>query len=122
MPKYHWFPFLEETHLGIALALAVLRRRRGRDQRRVHHRAAAQQCAACLQVLGDGRKHGFRQIVPFEQVTEVEDRRLIGDRVAAKLQAAERAGGADWKACHRNTELPEVTSVGAADRAEALRG
>ena len=45
--------------------------------------------------VGDGREHGFRQIMPFEQVPEVEDRRFVGDRVAAELQATERAHGLD---------------------------
>ena len=51
--------------------LAVFRRRRCCDQRRVHDRAAAKECAARFQVLSDGREHGFRQVVPFEQMTEV---------------------------------------------------
>jgi hypothetical protein len=58
---------------------------RARNQCRVYDRAAAQQGAARLQVLSDGREHGFRQIVTFEQVTEVEDRRLVGNCIATEL-------------------------------------
>jgi hypothetical protein len=36
-----------------------------------HDRAAAKECAARFQVFSDGREHGFRQVVPFEQMTEV---------------------------------------------------
>ena len=39
----------------------------------------------------DSREDCLRQVVPLEQMAEVEDRRLVGDRVAAELQAAERA-------------------------------
>ena len=91
MPKYHWLPFFDERHLGIALAAVVLRRGRGRDQRRVHDRAAAQQLALRRQVLGDGCEDRLRQVVAFEQVAEVEDRRLVGDRVAAEFEPCECA-------------------------------
>ena len=46
-------------------------------------------------MLSDGREHGFRQIVTFEQVTEVEDRRLVGNCIATELEAAESAHGVD---------------------------
>src|SRR2546423_9302704 len=39
----------------------------------------------------DSRENRLRQVVRLEQMAEVEDRRLVGDRVAAELQPTERA-------------------------------
>jgi hypothetical protein len=75
--------------------LLVLGRRRGRDQRRIHDRAAAQHLALGLEVFGHGRKDRLRQSVALEQMAEIEDRRLVGNCIATELQAAERAHGVD---------------------------
>ena len=42
-------------------------------------------------MLGDRREHRLRQLVALEQMAEVEDRRLVGDRVAAEFETGERA-------------------------------
>lgn len=76
--------------LGIALARLVLDRGRSRDQRRVHDGAAAKQLALRREMLGHRREHGLRQVVALQQVAEIEDRRLVGDRVEAEFKPAER--------------------------------
>lgn len=43
-----------------------------------------------MPLLGDRREHRLRQVVAFQQMAEVEDRRLVGDVVAAKLEANAR--------------------------------
>ncbi len=82
MPKYHWFPFFDDDISGSRLLLLVLGRRRGRDQRRIHDRAAAQHLALGLEVFGHGRKDRLRQSVALEQMAEIEDRRLVRNGVA----------------------------------------
>ena len=42
-------------------------------------------------MFGDSREDCLRKVVPLEQMAEVEDRRLVRDRVAAEFQAGERA-------------------------------
>ena len=42
-------------------------------------------------MLCHSREDRLRQVVALEQMAEVEDRRLVGDRVAAEFEAAERA-------------------------------
>jgi hypothetical protein len=82
---------LRLAHLRVALVLFVLRRGRRRDQRRIHDRAAAQQRATRFQMLFHGREDRFRQIVAFEQMAEVEDRRLVGNGIAPEVEPRERA-------------------------------
>jgi len=82
---------LRRRHLGFALLLIVLRGGRRGDQRRVHDRAATQQFALRRQVLGDAFENRLREIVAFEQMAEVEDRRLVGNRVLAEFEPCERA-------------------------------
>jgi hypothetical protein len=53
--------------------------------------APAQQRTAGFQMLGYGRENRLRQVVGLEQVAEVQDRRLVGNGIAAELQAGERA-------------------------------
>jgi hypothetical protein len=44
-----------------------------------------------FEVSADGLENRLREIMGFKQMTKVEDRRLVGDRVTAKLQSSERA-------------------------------
>ena len=37
-------------------------------------------------MFGNALEDRLRQVVTFEQVTEIEDRRLIGDRIATEFQ------------------------------------
>ena len=40
-------------------------------------------------MLGDALEDRLRQLVAFQEVAEIEDRRLVGDRIAAEFEAAE---------------------------------
>src|SRR5215467_10467661 len=91
-------PLLRGAHLRITLARRVLGGRRGSNQGRVHDRAAAQQRTACFQMIRHRFKYRLRQRMRLEQVSEVQDRRLVGDRVAAQFKMAERAHRLDVKA------------------------
>src|SRR5690606_17247355 len=60
-------------HLGVTLALLVLRRARRADDRRVHNRALADLDAATGQVLVHGRQQLLAELVPLQQMTELAD-------------------------------------------------
>ena len=42
-------------------------------------------------MLCNGREDRLRQVMTLKQMAEIEDRGLVGDRVAAEFEAAERA-------------------------------
>ena len=84
-PEIPLVALLRLAHLGIALAIFVLGRRRGGDQRRVHDGSATQQRSLLFKVRADGIENRLREIMGFKQMAEVEDRRLVGDRVTAKF-------------------------------------
>ena len=67
-------------HLRVAGLGAVLRRRRCVEDGRVHDRACPQPQTLRRQVVGNLRQQRLAQLVPFQQVPEMEDRRLIGPR------------------------------------------
>src|SRR5690606_36110326 len=93
IPKCHWFPFFVVKHLGIALALLILRRTRGLDDRRVHYGPGPEQEALLLQQFPDFGEHRLGQAVPLQEVTEAEDGRLVGHGVLAQLDAHEAPHG-----------------------------
>ena len=72
---------LRLAHLGIALAILVLSRRRGGDQHRIQDGSATQQRPLVFEVSADGLENRLCEIMRFIQMTEVEDRRLVGGRV-----------------------------------------
>src|SRR5271166_2251677 len=86
IPKYHWFPFFDELISGsrfcslffvegeaaISVASTIVPPRRSSP--------FAARCSATA------AKIAFVSLMTLEQVTEIEDRRLVGDRVAAELQ------------------------------------
>ena len=79
-PEVPLVPLLGLMHLGVALLGAILRRRWGGDDGRVHDRALPQPHALCRQVLRDLGQQVVAEAMPFQQVPEVQDRRLIGQR------------------------------------------
>ena len=95
MPKYHWLPFFDDVISGsrlpasffvdgeasISLAATIVPPRRT--------------LAARFQMRRHCRKHRLRQVMTLEQMAEVQDRGLVGDSVATKLEAAECAHGLD---------------------------
>ena len=83
-PEVPLVALLHLVHLRVARLGAVLRRRRRVEDGRVHDRAFPQPQALCRQLLGDLGQQPLAQVVPFQQVPEVEDRRLIGPRVPVR--------------------------------------
>ncbi len=81
--------FLGLVHLGVAIPLGVLGRRRRLDDGRIHHRAAPQEQPLGRQVRVDGREDGFGELLVFEQAAELEQRRGVGCRLAAQIDANE---------------------------------
>jgi thiamine pyrophosphate-dependent acetolactate synthase large subunit-like protein len=77
----------------LARARRVLRRRRRRDDRGVDNGPRAHRDAVRAQMAGDGLEHRLAEPVLFEEVAELADRRLIGHRLAAQVDADERAHG-----------------------------
>ena len=69
------------AHLRIALAFLVLGRRWGGNQRRIDHRPLLEQEPAIPQLGIDLSKEGVGRLVALEQVAELADRGLVGDRV-----------------------------------------
>src|SRR5207253_1790960 len=77
--------FARATHLGIMFTAGILGRAWRRDNGRVDNRARAQRQSLLLQVLLDFGKQLFRQPVPLQQMTKVQDRRFIRHFVLAQL-------------------------------------
>jgi len=77
-PEVPLVAFFRLVHLRIALARCVLRRARRRDDRRVHDAAALQHQSLAGEVGVDAAKDLRGDVVFFQQVPEVQDRRLIG--------------------------------------------
>jgi len=76
---------LRLVHGRIALPVFVLRRGRRRDDRGVHDRALAQEQALAAQVRVDRFEHLRGQAVLLQEATELQDRRLVGNRVLVQL-------------------------------------
>ncbi len=80
-------------HVGVARPVAVLGRRWGGDQGRVHDRALAQQQALTRQVIADRRENHPAEIVCFDQAAELQQRGRIRRRLARQIDADEAADG-----------------------------
>src|SRR5690606_30567210 len=92
-PEVPLVPLLRLPHLGIALALLILRRTRGLDDSGIHYGPGPEQEALLLQQFPDFGEHRLGQVVPLQEVTEAEDRGLVGHGVLAQLDAHEAPHG-----------------------------
>ena len=79
------------AHFRVALLRFVLRRRRRIDDRGVNDGSFAQHQTALGQQRIYLREDLLGQLVAFQQVTKVQDRRLIGNRIVAKLALGKSA-------------------------------
>ena len=77
------------VHFRVAFTLPVLGGTRRRDDGGVHDAALPEQQALALEVLVDGREDVLGEVALLEQVAKVQDRRLVGNRLA---QAQPREG------------------------------
>ena len=77
------------VHLGVALAVLVLRRGRRSDDRGIDHCAFPQQQAAGGEMHVDGGEDTLGQLVCFQQTAELEERSGIRCRFAAEVDADE---------------------------------
>ena len=84
--------FLRLVHLGVALAVPVLRRAWRGDDRRINYRAFPEQQALLCQVGVDRRKDSLGQAVRFKQPTKLEQRRGIRG-LAIEVNANEGTNG-----------------------------
>jgi len=71
-------------HLGIALAFLVLGRTGRVDDGGIDNRALAQRQAFVLQVVVDGFQNPCRERMFLQQVPEIHDRRVFGNRGAER--------------------------------------
>src|ERR1043165_6441394 len=76
-------------HLWVAALGSVLRPAWRRNDRRIHNRSRSQQQPFPFQQAVDPFKHRSGQLVLLEQVPEVQNRRLVRDRVLGKLDPCE---------------------------------
>jgi acetyltransferase-like isoleucine patch superfamily enzyme len=77
--------------MSVALLLAVLGRRRGVDDRRIHHGATLEQGAPGFEHVVDRRQQLLGQTMALQQAAEVQDRRLIGYRILDEFQTRDSA-------------------------------
>jgi hypothetical protein len=99
------------VHLGIALFVFVLNRGRRIDKRGIDDRTRADLHALRLQVLTDGRKQLFTQIMGFQQVTKFAHRGLIGRRFMPKINTHKRPHRAAVVQCFFHRRIGEVKPV-----------
>lgn len=76
--------FFRLMHLGIALAVPVLGRTGRVNDGGIDNGALAQRQAFVSQVIVDGFQNARRQLVLLQQVPEIHDRRVFGDRSAER--------------------------------------
>lgn len=76
--------FLRLMHFRIALAVLVLGRTGCVDDGCVDNGALAQRQALVSQVIIDGFRNARRQLMLLQQVPEIHDRRVFGDRSAER--------------------------------------
>jgi len=76
--------YLGLVHFGIAFAVLVLGRARRVNNRRIDHRALAQQPAAVAQIAVDDLQNPARQLMFLQQAPEVENRVSSGIRSRLK--------------------------------------
>ena len=81
IPKYHWFPLRRLVHLGIPCSGPIPGRRRGADDTGINHSPLSQLQSFRLQMAVDLLEQPPPQRGRLQPVAEVENRRLIGDRV-----------------------------------------
>ena len=92
-PEVPLVPVLGLVHLGVALAVLVLRGTwRGNDGG-VHHRALAHQQPTLGEVRVDLGQHGRRQVVLLKQAAELQQRRGVGHVLPPKVDADELSYG-----------------------------
>lgn len=82
-------------HLGVALSLFVFSRTWGVTNGGIDDGALTQRQTFFLQITVDDLKDRSRQLVLFQQVSEVHDRGVFGDR-RAQSQTCELAHGRDF--------------------------
>ena len=79
-PEEPLVALLRLVHLRVALTRTVLRRGRGRDDARIHDRPLLQPMTLRRQVRVDRTKQFPAQVMPLQQMPEVQDRRLVRQR------------------------------------------
>ena len=79
-PKVPLIPLLRLTHLWVSTTSTILRRRRCLDEARVHDRPLPKPQSLGLQMTVDLFEQTSPQLVLFQQMTEVQDRRLVRQR------------------------------------------
>src|SRR3981189_3699596 len=102
---------LRGMHLRIALARLVLGGRRGGNQCRIDDRATAQQRAARFEMPCHRFEHCLRQFMRFEQMPEVQDRRLVRDRIASEFHCRTRASTGYRRALPRRPDQTDCTTA-----------
>ena len=85
---------LRRVHLRVPFLLPVLGRTRRADDGGIHNRAPVYLQAVFLQVFANQLKQLLAQVVGFQQVAELENRRLVRRRLFAKVDAGKAAHGA----------------------------
>lgn len=81
------------VHLGVTLALSVLRRAVRRDDRRVHHRALPHQQASLGHVRIDFGADRRAELVCLEQTAKLQQRRCIRHVLPGPIDADKLAHG-----------------------------
>lgn len=94
-PEKKLIAFLGLMHLGIALAFFVLGRTWGMNNGGINHGALAQRHVFLLQITVDDCKDRRCELMLLQQVPEVHDRGVFGDR-RAQRQACELAHRRDF--------------------------
>jgi hypothetical protein len=81
------------VHLWISLALLILGRARGCDDRRIHHRTFSESQPLNGQMFVDGRKDAFGQLVLLQQAAKLEQGGGIGDAFTREVDADKSPDG-----------------------------
>jgi len=88
-PKEPLVALLGLVHVRISALLLVLGRRRCTDSGRIDDRAPADLEAVGVQLVNEILKKGFTQVVPFEQIAEAANNRLVWGTLLTEVEADE---------------------------------
>ena len=79
-PEVPLIPLLRLTHLRVSLSCTILRRRWRLNNARVHDRSLPKPQSLGLQMTVDLLEQTLSQLVLFQQMAEVQNRRLVRER------------------------------------------
>ena len=99
------------VHIGVSRTGGILGRARRLNDRGIHNRALRQTNHLTKEVLNDQVKDMLSELIGLQQVPEVQNGRLIGDRATAQGKPRRSAHGSDLIECLFHRRVAKSTPL-----------